>query len=142
MPGSYMIDVPNRLVVTQAWATVNDAELLAHAKQLGADPRFLPDFRQIADFSHVGEARVTREALRELGRINPWGAGAHRAVITPQDLLFGMARMYELMSDQRPEEFRIFRDIPTAVAWLGLPADWPLPPRDRADAFFEFAARA
>ncbi len=41
--------------------------------------------------------------------------------LTMQDEVFGMARMYEIRTDENPLQVRIFRDIEEARAWLGLP---------------------
>jgi hypothetical protein len=34
---------------------------------------------------------------------------------------FGLARMFELLTDQRPHDFRVFTTMPDARQWLGLP---------------------
>ena len=40
------------------------------------------------------------------------------AVVADGDLPFGIARMYQTLSEA-PGRFRVFRDLDTAVAWLG-----------------------
>ena len=41
------------------------------------------------------------------------------AVVTGSDVMFGMARMYDLATEsKRPNPFQVFRDIEQARAWL------------------------
>ena len=51
-------------------------------------------------------------------RLNPYGTGARRALVVTNDLVFGMARMYQILSDESPDEFEIFRKLDDALLWL------------------------
>jgi hypothetical protein len=53
-------------------------------------------------------------------RLNPFWAGARRALVITNDVLFGMARMYQLLKDESPDELQIFRNMDEALQWLGL----------------------
>jgi hypothetical protein len=139
MPGCYQIEPKNSLVISQAWGILTDAELLAHARQLGADPKFRGLTRQLAVLTDVTDALVNQDSMRELVKASPWGEGARRAVVAGSELVFGMARMYELLNSASSDEFQVFRDLTPAIQWLGLPSDWVLPARDKADVYFEVA---
>ncbi len=41
--------------------------------------------------------------------------------MAPEDLTFGLARMYEAYAHSVPWEFKVFRAMDPALAWLGLP---------------------
>lgn len=122
MPATYTIDVARGLVVTRLWGRLTDEDLIDHQQRLRTDPEFDPGFRQFADFSDVEETTIAPEVIRELARTNPWGAGARRAMFAPSDLLFGLARMFEML-DEQLDEVRVFRNADEARAWLGLDAD-------------------
>lgn len=36
------------------------------------------------------------------------------------DVLFGMARMYQILLDESPDELEIFRKLDDAFQWLGI----------------------
>lgn len=120
MPGAYTIDLPRSLVLSRGWGVLTDRELLAHVRALTTDSRFAPHFRQLADLRDVMEVKFTASTIREMVRLNPFGAGARRALVVTSDELFGMARMYQLLTDESPDELQIFRKMDDALQWLGI----------------------
>ncbi len=120
MPGAYTIDLARSLVLSRGWGVLTDRELLAHVRALTADPRFAQHFRQLADLRDVTDLQVTASTIREMVRLNPFGAGSRRALVVTSDVVFGMARMYQILRDESPDEFRIFRKVDGALQWLGL----------------------
>ena len=120
MPGAYTIDLARSLVLSRGWGVVTDRELLAHVRALTADPRFAPHFRQLADLRDVTDMQVTASTIREMVRLNPFWAGARRALVVTSDVVFGMARMYQILRDESPDELRIFRKVDDALQWLGI----------------------
>jgi hypothetical protein len=53
-------------------------------------------------------------------RLTPFGAGARRAIVVGSDVVYGMARMYQILRDTAPDHLEVFRDLASNVAWLGL----------------------
>lgn len=119
MPATFEIDHDARLVRSRAWGVLVDDDLAGTQSGVRADPRFEPDYSQLFDFSAVTEVRVTREGLRALASRSPFGPASRRAMVVPDDLAFGMARMYQLLSGRDPEFFRPFRSVEAAMRWLG-----------------------
>jgi hypothetical protein len=118
MACGYTIDLTRSLILSRGWDVVTDRELLAHLRTLTSDPRFARDFRQLVDLRDVTDIQITVSTIREMVRLNPFGAGARRAVVITSDVVFGMARMYQIMSDDSPDELQIFRKIEDALRWL------------------------
>lgn len=118
MPCAYIIDLARSLVLSRGWDVVTDRELLAHVHTLTADPRFVRNFRQLADLRDVTDVQITPSCIKEMVRLNPYGAGARRAVVVTNDVVFGMARMYQILSDESPDELQIFRKMDDALQWL------------------------
>ena len=50
-----------------------------------------------------------------------WDTTSKSAVVAPQDLTFGLARIHEAYRDRARHENRVFRDEAEAVAWLEEP---------------------
>ena len=101
---------------------LSDAELFAHARALKQDTRFLPASQQLVDFSDVTAVYVTVDGVRTMVALNPWGRGSRRAAIAPSDLAFGLARMYEALTQLEHGEFQVFRTMNEGMGWLGLTA--------------------
>lgn len=118
MPCGYTIDLARSLVLSRGWGVLTDRELLAHVRTLTADPRFARDFRQLADFRDVTDVQITSSTIREMAKLNPFGAGARRALVVTSDVVFGMARMYQILRDESPDELQIFRKVDDAFRWL------------------------
>ena len=122
VPSAYTIDESLSIALTRGWGIVTDRDLLAHVRALAVDPRLRPHFRQFVDYMDVTTADVTRTGIRQLAELNPFGAGARRAMAVGSDVVYGMARMYQAMSPGRDDEMEIFRDRDSAFEWLGVAA--------------------
>jgi len=122
MPFAFTIDTSRRLVLSRGWGVLNDRELVAHVRALAQDPRFRPDLHQLCDFIDVTDVRVTAAGVREMTGLKPFGAGARRAFAVSSDVAYGMARMYQIMREDAPDEVEVFRDIDAALEWLGVAA--------------------
>jgi hypothetical protein len=96
MPCGYIIDLARSLVLSRGWDIVTDRELLAHVRALTIDPRFVRNLHQLADLRDVADVEVTAATIREMASLNPYGDGSRRAVVVTSDVLFGMARMYQM----------------------------------------------
>ena len=120
MPFRYEIDRARRLVLSTATGTVTDEDLHTHMRRLAADPNFDPTYRQLVDLRDVSNVDVTSGGLRALGSSNPWKEPTRRAVVCERDVVFGLARMYQLLTDDDPHEVQVFREISEALDWLAL----------------------
>ncbi len=63
---------------------------------------------------------MTVDGVRTMVDLNPWGRGSRRAAVAPSDLAFGLARMYEALTQLEHGEFQVFRTMNEAMEWLGL----------------------
>ena len=120
MPCGYIIDLARSLVLSRGWGIVTDRELLAHVRALTIDPRFVRNLHQLADLRDVVDVEVTAATIREMASLNPYGDGSRRAVVVTSDVLFGMARMYQILRDEPTDELEIFRTLDDALRWLGI----------------------
>jgi hypothetical protein len=76
----------------------------------------------IADFSGVTELQATTEDIRKIAiaeaRIATLIPNLVIAVVAPMDYIFGMARMWEVFTEQTGWIRRVFRSRPEADAWV------------------------
>ena len=94
-----------------------------HLEALHAHPGVEPDFDQLLDAREVTKVELSGACLREVATDTVFGEGSLRVFVTGSEVGFGMARMYQMLRDESPDEIRIFRNIDEARAWLGLPVD-------------------
>ncbi len=120
MPTSYRIDRERGIIFSRGYGVLTDEDLERHTESALADPAFDPGLDQLYDFTDVVETRVSADCIRELARIAAYGPGARRAFVTPEEHQFGLARMFELSSQDRSGRVMVFRSVAEARAWLGL----------------------
>jgi hypothetical protein len=95
-------------------------DAIASVRQLYADARFAAPSRAVWDL-RAGRAVMSSEEIRRFAdhvRANrPEGHG-RAAVVAHDDLSFGIARMYELMTAETPVDVQVFRNVDEATRWL------------------------
>ncbi|MCL4301119.1 MAG: hypothetical protein KJ077_35635 [Anaerolineae bacterium] len=119
MPAFYYIDPQLRIVFSSLEGVVTDEEALNHEERLCYDPHFEPDFSQLIDCRRVTEVRATNDFIRFIAVRSPFSSKAHRAIVAGTDLVYGLARMYQMLRADE-EQIRVFRDMEEARRWLGI----------------------
>ncbi|MCA9509104.1 MAG: hypothetical protein R3E88_01785 [Myxococcota bacterium] len=122
MPCDYDIDSERGIVLSRGWGSVSDADLLTHQRRLAVDPRFSPAMNQLYDLRDVTEVeKVTSAGIRELAQHSPFGAGSRRVVLVASRVTFGLARMFQALADEKPDELRVvFDEMVEAERWIGI----------------------
>jgi hypothetical protein len=119
MPACYKIDKQRRLVMSTAYGTVSREDLLDHQNKLLADPDFDPTFSQLSDFGHMTKLEVTAADIRVFAERNIFAPEARRAFVVPDDVAFGLARMFEMLRDAKGEQgIRVFRELEEGLDWV------------------------
>jgi len=122
------IDAERRRVTARAVGTLDRDQVLKSIDELYQHESFGPGFDQLIDLgdcdldlegltgSHMSNAILARaETQSDLLR------GGRVACVARRDHVFGMLRMLGLESADMPLEFRVFRDLGDAEAWLDTP---------------------
>ena len=77
--------------------------------------------RGIWDYSEVTEAQLSGDAVRQVERRQPViSTGYTSVVVAPQDYVFGMMRMLEILSEKSRPELRVVRTMDEAYRLLGV----------------------
>jgi hypothetical protein len=117
---SYSIDRPRRLVRSRAWGVLSNDDLRQHYYRIMADPAFKPDFRQLADLRDVEQFTIDVPEIRAAANVQVFDAGTRRAFVAPDDVGFGLSRMFSAYADMIGQNVCIFRDLAAAEEWLGV----------------------
>src|SRR5205814_1937 len=117
----------NRLVAWQPQGTLDDLILDQIAEWLvDIDKASLP-FKRFVDFSQLTAVAVRTRHVFEFARKRAkqfTGVEPVRAALFCDDWVgFGIARLYESLTENAPIEVRAFRDCARAAEWLGVPVD-------------------
>ena len=122
MPISYRIDRERALVITEAWGVLTDEDILDHKTRLLNDPGFEPKLMELSDIRSIERLDVTQAGIKAMVQhdaANLARRAGHRVLlVVPNDLVFGMARMYELMGSRDAGGVEVFRSMEEADAWL------------------------
>ena len=125
MPFDFVIDAEHRIVYSRGWGVFTKADVLAHRQRLKANPQFDATFRQLADFSGVTRFAISATSVKALTTSDPWDSDARRAFLAPADVVFGMARMYEMLMGKFTSNIAVFRRAEEAERWLRVEEDEP-----------------
>lgn len=119
MPAFYKIDKERRLVLSSAVGVFNLEEAQSHQERLIFDPDFDPRYSQLLDFTHVTQFDLTAVDVRKLAVRNIFSADSRRAILVPNDLAFGLGRMFEILREAAGEHgIRVFRGLDEALDWV------------------------
>jgi hypothetical protein len=116
-PPSYQVDSKKKLVSVKFLRKVTASDIENYARALRMDPRFHPDFSEIADLREVEELDLSPdEFIRLADSIDPFSLEAKRAFVVGNEVQHHAARMHKILRAQR--NFEIFRSMETAQQWL------------------------
>src|SRR5687767_7971101 len=118
MSFSYWIDPDAGLVVAKLEGVVTVDELVSLQEQLRANRSFVPTFKMLADASAVSELRLDSAKIRRLADNSPFTSGARRALIATPGAVFGLCRMFEMISAKSGIPTQVFLDGTEAFNWL------------------------
>lgn len=123
MPITYSIDRERNVVFTTIRGVLTDDELLDHKMRLTSDPNFKSGMVELSDAREVGELAVTAEGVGRFVTQDSKDSELLKdyklAIVASEDVVYGMARMYQTLTEKNVPAVRIFRDLDEAKAWLG-----------------------
>jgi hypothetical protein len=122
VPYSHRIDREGGVVFTIWVGDVSLAEATDSNEALLNDPDFVPSLNQLSDARRV-TTPVTASGISMLAQTSPFGTGSKRAIVSDNDLVFGVSRQYSLQTSEGGAEVMLFRDMRVAREWLGLPPE-------------------
>jgi hypothetical protein len=82
-----------------------------------------PPCRGILDFSKVTEFEVSSAAIRQVAAAGPaFPAGYMRVLVIPRDFIYGLARMFQILTEETRPELRVVRTMEEAYHLLEVTA--------------------
>jgi hypothetical protein len=122
MPYTYTVDAERGLVVSTVTGELSAAGLNELSMAQREDPCVIRSMRELLDFRGVDHVAVTATTIRHRAKDDIAHAESYPyqlAIVVASDLVYGFARMYELLTDEY-FHVQVFRDYVEACAWLGV----------------------
>ncbi len=80
-----------------------------------------PPCRAILDFSKVTDFEVSSEAIRQVAASQPVAPhGYMRVLVIPQIFIYGLARMFQILTEKTRPELQVVRTLDEAYRLLGV----------------------
>lgn len=116
----YRILSEQKLIVLCNWGTTSAEEILKESQDLRNNPDYSQSYDTIVDNIHF-EPSFTRNEIYKLAELRADSSQSigKIAIIAPNDLTFGVARMHELIAEvEYSFSIHVFRDTSSALKWL------------------------
>ena len=97
---NFVIDKVRRLVVTHFSGDIDASQVKGYHRALALNSEFDPSFSEFVDASAATTAALGAEALREIATLDPFAHDGKRAIVAPKHVVFGLARMYQSLSER------------------------------------------
>ena len=126
MPISFNFKPEYNVVICRHVGTIDDQEFISSYHSLFEEDRFDPAMDLLVDLRQADSSKRSQEAIQEFaGYLKGWMQKTEErsrvAVIAPEDVSFGLARMYEVYAEPAHRDFMVFRETNAALEWLGIP---------------------
>ncbi|KPJ99887.1 MAG: hypothetical protein AMJ60_03465 [Desulfobacterales bacterium SG8_35] len=125
MSHSIKIDKERKLARITASGKVNVLELKAIFIETVRHEDWQSGFNMLCDYSKIEDFDVTPRDIEEITHwqtsIDPLIGKGRCAVVASKDSVFGMSRMWEILSSDSSQQICVFRQMNNAVLWLACP---------------------
>ena len=121
MPYHFEFDAEHKLFLTVVSGDFTDAELLSVNEGIRERVEVLHPVAGIGDFTHLTafNASTANVAVVARGK-SPYAGQMPRFLVAPQDHVFGLARMYQLIADPARPGLQVVRSREEAFSILGV----------------------
>lgn len=125
MPYSYQIVAEHKIVLFKANGVFSSDELLGCLKEVVADSRFESSFNHLVDLREVSRFQASQSDMFmkvvSNHKMQPKLGECRIALLSSNETVYGMTRMYEIMMESTSVAVRTFRKAVDAAEWLDIP---------------------
>ena len=122
----YDIYDPPGIIVACMQGRITLEELIKHVDELANDKLFHDGLDKLVDMNRVTKFELHLEDEVQLINHKMTKRVLERriAFIAAEDSLFGVSRMYQMLSEEVHTDVAVFRIMDEAILWLGLPTEF------------------
>ena len=121
MPVEYTLDASRCLIRTRFAGPVTFDEVIGHLRELETHPDLPERVDVLLDFGELTglpDGQQVRTVASEIGKLRPRIELRRCAIFAPRDVLYGIGRMFEMVSEPHFGETQVFRSLAEAERWL------------------------
>ena len=122
MPYTLEVDIGRQRVLFEATGSFPQVEALSAIHAMVGHPEFRPGFDALVDLTAVEDIPLSGADIRQKVRVDtdlmPKLGSARWAFVATRDVVYGLARMYQVLMEGTSIEVQTFRDLEMAEAWL------------------------
>jgi len=108
------------MVYSVFYCDMTTTDMVQHIAAIRGHPDFNPDFDELIDASGVSSFDIPSDDVRELAsHDSPFHASPKRVLVAPQDLVFGLGRMFQTFGSKQRPHFIVVRTLDEAYRRLG-----------------------
>ena len=119
------IEKDKKLARITAYGSINIIELKEIFFETVRHEEWQADFNMLCDYRKIENFAITPQDIDDIiewqTSIDTLIGNGKCAVVAPGDYVFGMNRMWEMLSADRSQQIKVFRQIKDAVLWLLYP---------------------
>lgn len=128
MPILYRVIPDQKVAYIKASGKVNADEIMREGARMFAETDWENGFNILCDYRNITELDLRSEDINRIAsrdRVHePIFDKSKCAVVAENDLIFGLSRMWEIVSEDTSLTTMIFRDIREAIDWLEMDVDF------------------
>lgn len=120
---SIEIDTDKKLIHITASKNVDAFELKEILAEIINHEEWQPGFNILCDYREIEKFNVN---FKDIVDLTDWQISVDArlgngrcAIVASRDLVYGMSRMWEILSAERSLKIGVFRNMDDAVSWLG-----------------------
>ena len=117
MPFSFYFDEGTKVFHVQAVGAVDDLQLMDLNNRLNCEPAFIACYPIVCDCTAVTEVLISASLIESLAKVARLRTN-FLAVIAPCTVAFGLARMYQIISDPENARISVFAEAKEALMWV------------------------
>jgi len=107
-------------LLAKATGEINDSDLASHVKAINEVTNGLSNVKGLADCREITEMNLTTQDTMLSAQMEDNKPGSKIVILVPEnnDLIYGMARSYQMFCEDYCEDVRVFQDYDEALFWL------------------------
>jgi hypothetical protein len=124
MPITFTVNKSENYFICKPVGIITGTESLESWKNFLQGEEWLPGLSEFTDLSEANMSEFTNDDVTRLASYIEGVYKKHNvthaknAIYSPNDLPFGLARMYSIYASESPELVQVFRDKEEAMQWL------------------------
>ena len=126
MPITFKVKNEKNYFISVWEGSISDNEIYESYKKFYTSNEWSKNLNELVDLSNANVKNVTSQGLYRLAEYVENHFTMHNvtssktSIFSPNDLPFGLARVYKAWTNNSPEEIKIFRNEKEALNWLDI----------------------